>query len=374
MRARRGHQHRRPAADQRRDHAGADERGLADPGRPDDREHAGVAQPPQARRDVVLAAEERVGVLGAVGQQPAIGTDGADLAAHRGVSDGSCRSSSCSSSHELRSGVQAELVDQHRPRPLAPRRAPPPAGPPGSSAVASSAQRRSRNGACATSARACSSTACAWPAAISASTRSSSASIRRPSSRAASTRPGSHSSRSASARPRHRSSASWTRYDDRAGSPPGQRLPATLEQPLEQPVVQLVVAQRQAVARTAPTRWPRPRAACAAATTQPWTTFAHDAGSSSPHSASARASVLIGVAGAHDQRREDHPIPRAESVRLPVDLERAEHGDTHGSTVDPVPGTVNGPDTGLIPLRRSADTAWSQNWRCTSPSCGWSRP
>ena len=55
------------------DDAGADQRGLADAGGPDDRQHARVAEPPQARRDVVLATEERVGVLGVVGQQAAVG-------------------------------------------------------------------------------------------------------------------------------------------------------------------------------------------------------------------------------------------------------------------------------------------------------------
>ena len=71
-----------PPREQRSDDAGADQRRLADAGRTDDRQDAGVTEPPEARRDVGLPAEERVGVLGVVGQQSAVRAADADVLAH----------------------------------------------------------------------------------------------------------------------------------------------------------------------------------------------------------------------------------------------------------------------------------------------------
>ncbi len=119
MRTRSAHQDGRVAAGQGRDHTGADEGGLPDPGGTDHDQDPRVPESAQAGREVVLAAEERVGVLGVVREQAPVGADGARLAVGpRASSDGSCRSSRCSRSTSSRPGIQAELLDQHRARPL----------------------------------------------------------------------------------------------------------------------------------------------------------------------------------------------------------------------------------------------------------------
>ena len=122
-RPRRRHEHRCPCPGQRCDHAGQDQRGLADARRPDHGEDLGVSQPPQAGVDVVLAAEEGVRVLGAVRQQPSVGADRADRRAPRGGrSDGSCRSSSSSSSASSRPGSRpSSSASMVRARFTAPR-------------------------------------------------------------------------------------------------------------------------------------------------------------------------------------------------------------------------------------------------------------
>ncbi len=156
----------------------------------------GVTQPTQARRDVVLPPEERVGVLGVVRQQPAVGTDRADLLLRSGASGTGPAAAAAPRSRRTHvpGSSPSSSTSIARARFSAPR--PPPDGPPGT--------RPSRAGPSAAPGtapvRPVPAPAPAPPARvrrrISASTRSSSASIRRPSSRAASTRPGSHSSRS----------------------------------------------------------------------------------------------------------------------------------------------------------------------------------
>ena len=85
-------------------------------------------------------------------------------------------------------------------------------------------------------------------------------------------------------------------------------------------------------------------------TMQPWTTFGHVAGSLSPHRASASASCVIGApartTSADSTTRSRGPSPLA----LALDLERAEHGDTHPKTVALAASRVNAAVTG-------ADTA-----------------
>ena len=90
--------------------------------------------------------------------------------------------------------------------------------------------------------------------------------------------------------------------------------------------------------------------------THPCTTFAHDAGRSSPHSASASASVLLGSPARTTSAESTTRSRGLEPVGLAVDLERAEHGDTHAPTVDLALDAVNRADTRLIPDRQAGDT------------------
>ena len=49
-------------------------------------------------------------------------------------------------------------------------------------------------------------------------------------------------------------------------------------------------------------------------------------------------------------------------LALAVDLEGAEHGDTHAPTVDLARDAVNRADTPLIPHRRAGDTRRVHSW------------
>ena len=194
---------------------------------------------------------------------------------------------------QLAARVQAELVDQHRAGPLEraeglrlparPGAAPWRAGPSAAPGTAPAA----------TSARACSST----PRRGRRGSRPPRAAPRRPSAGPRAARPPPAPAPTPPGRPapgpRHRSSASCTRYDARSGSPPpgppapARRAARTAGGP----------ARRRSTSggsRTDPDSMAAAPSRLRSRTTQPCTTFAHDAGRSSPHSASASASVLIG--------------------------------------------------------------------------------
>ena len=111
-----GEQDRCPVAGQRGDDAGADQRGLADTRRPDHGQDAHVAQLPQARRHVGFAAEERVGVLGVVRKEAAVGTDRADLSPQDRIQGRVLTQQQLLELDELATGIQAELFDEHLPR------------------------------------------------------------------------------------------------------------------------------------------------------------------------------------------------------------------------------------------------------------------
>ena len=88
---------------------------------------------------------------------------------------------------------------------------------------------------------------------------------------------------------------------------------------------------------------------------QPWTTLAQDAGGSSPHSASARASVVSG--SPRTTNAESTTRSRGASPLLWPST------STGPSTAMPIPPmvalpheAVNGPDTRLIPERQVSDT------------------
>ena len=329
------------------------------PDGPDDRQDPGVPQPPEARGDVVLAAEERVGVLGVVGQQTAVGADGADLAAgHRRTATGPA-AAAAAPARPARGPGPGPARPTSTPGPVHACRGRRPAARPGtarsraapSAAPATAPGRPARAPAPARRARA--------RRRVSASTSSSSASMPQPLETArpppgpAPTPPG-----PPERRPRHRSSASLHQVRRPRPGHRRQGLPRPLEQPLEPPVVQLVVGQRQAVARRRRTRSPAaPEHACAAARRSPGRPWSTRRAGSSPHSASASASALIGSPGPHDQRREDHAVPRAEPVRLAVDLRAGRARRYPCPDCRPLPGGVNGADTPLIPLRRRADTS-----------------
>ena len=278
-----------------------------------------------------------------------------------GREDGSCRSSSGFELDQLRARIESELVDQHRPRPLdrakslrlpsglVQRR--------GEQGPAPLAERAPR----ATSVRACSSTACDVPG----GDLGLHPQLLGVHPQALET-PGLHPARlplleigQRRPTPQVQRVLRQVRRARRVAG--GQGLPRPFEEPLEQPVVQLVVVQRQAVAGR-----PRLDGSRTEPLPQPDDAALHHLGprrrrGRRPTARPPERSVRDRVAGAHHQRRQDDPVPGAESVRLALDLERAEHGDTHASTVDLASGRVNAAVTGLTPLRRRADTAPVEN-------------
>ena len=265
---------------------------------------------------------------------------------------------------QLATRVQAELVDQHGASPL--HRAEGLALPAG--LVESRGQQRPAplpERGLATSARACS----APPVHDRIASPPRHAAPRRPSQTRPAARlhpPRPHSSRSVSARPRHSPNPSSTRNSGAVGVVPLECLPPPLEEPFERPMVELVVAQREAVARR---HLVDGRAAQDLA--QPPDAAIHDlrpGGRQRIPPQRIREGLRCSWARGRSRPAPRGPLGPSGSVRSRGRRPGAGRGRRYPwfRMSTPCPGQVNGADIPLIPLRQLADISRADNGRKTA--------